>query len=163
MFVTRRNILFGGAVMSLTGAGGVAATWFNAFGDASQPGTVSAVQAYKQALEGDIYLVDIRRPDEWERTGVAKPAIPVDMRRDDFEIVLQHIIEQSGARPVALICARGVRSKRMTTRLEAAGFMNILDVPEGMLGSGAGRGYVKRELPLRPPTQAEHLGQIRIE
>ncbi len=49
--------------------------------------------------------------------------------------------------PVALICARGVRSRKMSNRLKQAGFTNIIDVPEGMLGSGAGPGWIKRGLP----------------
>lgn len=36
----------------------------------------------------------------------------------------------------------------MTERLRAAGFTQIIDVPEGMLGSGAGPGWLKRGLPV---------------
>ena len=52
------------------------------------------------------------------------------------------------SKPVALICARGVRSRKMSVRLQQAGFTNIIDVPEGMLGSGAGAGWIKRGLPV---------------
>ncbi|MEO0931960.1 MAG: rhodanese-like domain-containing protein, partial [Pseudomonadota bacterium] len=47
------------------------------------------------------------------------------------------------------ICARGVRSARMTNRLTQAGLTQIIDIPEGMLGSFAGPGWVKRDLPIR--------------
>ncbi len=160
MLLTRRNIILGGAAVCLASGGGVAATWFNVFGDASEQGALSVDQAYQRAVAGDIYLIDIRRPDEWDRTGIAQPAIALDMRRDDFETVLQYIFDQTGVRPVALICARGVRSDRMTARLQSAGFTDVLDVPEGMLGSGAGSGYLKRDLPLRVPTQVERSGRI---
>jgi hypothetical protein len=48
----------------------------------------------------------------------------------------------------------------MNKRLEAAGFDNILDVPEGMLGSGAGPGYIERGLPLRQATEQELNGDV---
>lgn len=159
---TRRKILFGGAAACVAGGGVFAATWFNIFADASAEGALTVETAYQQAMDSEIYLIDIRRPDEWDRTGIATPAIPLDMRRDDFETVLQALFDTSGARPVALICARGVRSDRMNTRLETAGFTNVLDVPEGMLGSGAGPGYIERALPLRAPTQTELDGQIAL-
>ena len=41
-----------------------------------------------------------------------------------------------------------MRSKRMADRLRAAGFSGVLDVPEGMLGSDAGIGWIELGLPL---------------
>ena len=157
--LSRRLILAGG-LATAGGSAVFATTWFNVLADASAEGALTVEDANRLATEGQIYLVDIRRPDEWARTGVAKPAIPIDMRRDDFETVLQAVFSQFGVRPVALICARGVRSDRMNTRLESAGFTNIIDVPEGMLGSGAGPGWIKRALPLRTPTNDELNGRI---
>ena len=156
---TRRLFLLGGVSVA-AGGGLFASKWFNIFADASTEGALTVENALAEAEAGNIYLIDIRRPDEWEKTGVASPAIPLDMRRDDFETVLQSIFDANGERPVALICARGVRSDRMNQRLEAAGFTNVLDVPEGMLGSGAGPGYLKRDLPTRSPTDAELAGNI---
>ena len=75
-------------------------------------------------------------------------AIPIDMRRPDFTDALRAEIVGREDVPVALICARGVRSARLSQRLAEAGFTNIIDVPEGMLGSGAGPGWLKRGLPV---------------
>ncbi|WP_415921793.1 rhodanese-like domain-containing protein [Tateyamaria sp. SN6-1] len=125
-----------------------AARWFNITADASVEGTLSTPDAHAAAVAGDIVLVDIRRPDEWQRTGVGEGAVPIDMRRDDF---IPALLEHTGGRsdvPVALICARGVRSRKMTRRLQSAGFTMIIDVPEGMLGSGAGPGWLERGLPV---------------
>jgi len=41
-----------------------------------------------------------------------------------------------------------VRSARVSNQLIAAGFTYIIDVPEGMLGSAAGPGWLERGLPL---------------
>ena len=147
--------------MVVAGGGAVfGSKWFNVFADASADGMLTVNAASEQAKAGKIYLLDIRRPGEWKKTGIAASAIPLDMRRDDFETVLQALFDTNGARPVALICARGVRSDRMNKRLEAAGFDNILDVPEGMLGSGAGPGYIERGLPLRQATEQELNGDV---
>lgn len=157
---SRRTFLLGGSAVVATGGAVFGSRWFNIFADASAEGMLTIETAYAQAEAGSIYLLDIRRPDEWTRTGIAAPAIPLDMRRKDFEVTLQAIFEASGERPVALICARGVRSDRMNERLAQAGFSDILDVPEGMLGSGAGPGYIERDLPLREPTEEELSGQV---
>ena len=100
------------------------------------------------ALRGDVVLVDIRQPGEWASTGIGEGAVPLDMRRRDFEDALLAAVNGDRARPVALICARGVRSRHMSERLVAAGFTRIIDVPEGMLGSGAGPGWLNRGLPV---------------
>ena len=37
---------------------------------------LTVAQAHEQALAGEILLVDIRRPDEWRRTGIGQGAQP---------------------------------------------------------------------------------------
>ncbi|MEM7752566.1 MAG: rhodanese-like domain-containing protein [Pseudomonadota bacterium] len=103
--------------------------------------------ALAAAATGEILIVDIRRPDEWAQTGVAEYAVPIDMRNDDFLVELA-AVRASDRQPVAVICARGVRSARLTRRLEAAGIAPIVDIPEGMLGSPFGPGWLKRGLPV---------------
>lgn len=142
----RRGFVLGGVAV-LTGGAVVAGRWFNIAAEVGKD-ALSAPQAHAQAVAGSITLIDIRRPDEWARTGVPEGGIALDMRRDDFIEAL--LAEVDGARdaPIALICARGVRSRGMSARLIEAGFRRIIDVPEGMLGSGAGPGWVKRGLPI---------------
>lgn len=108
---------------------------------------ISATDAHARAIAGDIILVDIRRPDEWRLTGLGEGAVPLDMRRRDFAEVLGNLTGPDRTRPVALICAAGVRSARTARRLEKAGFTNVLNVPEGMTGSAAGPGWLRRGLP----------------
>ena len=107
---------------------------------------MSPPEALAAAAAGDILIVDIRRPDEWSKTGIAQYAVPIDMRADDFLTQLA-AARSSDTQPVAVICARGVRSARMTRRLETAGIGPIVDIPEGMLGSRAGPGWLDRGLP----------------
>ena len=130
----------------VAGVGGVAAAqWFNVA--ATQKDGMSVQAAHAAAIDGTITLIDIRRPDEWAATGVGEGAIPLDMRDLHFSNKLIALVV-SPDKPIALICARGVRSRHLAAQLSEAGFTNIIDVPEGMLGSGAGPGWLRAGLPV---------------
>ena len=146
--LTRRGVLTGAATLALGGGAIFAANWFNITAQAGQAGALSATEAHMAANAGSITLIDIRRPDEWARTGTGVGANPINMLDRDFIEQLTALVDGDTTVPVALICARGVRSRKMGARLTQAGFTNILDVPEGMLGSGAGPGWIKRGLPV---------------
>ncbi|WP_246149759.1 rhodanese-like domain-containing protein [Tritonibacter litoralis] len=143
--LNRRGLLIGGVVVA---SALVLARWQYLTPPEHTGGRLSVSEAYDQALNGDITLVDIRTPREWRATGVPQGGHLIDMRREDFTDALQAVVGTDKNAPVALICARGVRSARMTLRLNEAGFTNIIDVPEGMLGSKAGPGWIKTELPV---------------
>jgi rhodanese-related sulfurtransferase len=55
--------------------------------------------------------------------------------------------------PVALICRTGNRSGKQQRRLTAAGFTNVINIAEGMAGSGAGAGWIRQGLPVMPCLQ----------
>lgn len=111
--------------------------------------TLDAAQAHAGALDKTLLLIDIRRPDEWALTGIGEGAQPLDMRVDDFEAALDRLTGGNRALPIALICARGVRSARLAAKLSRAGFSHVIDVPEGMLGSASGPGWLARGLAVR--------------
>ena len=141
--LTRRLVIISAAALA-AGAGMFAYTRRDRFdGTALTP-----PEAAEKAQAGEIALIDIRRPDEWAQTGIPQGGHPLDMRRDDFIAALDQLVDGDRSKPVALICAQGVRSDRMSQRLTEAGFTNIIDVPEGMLGSSAGPGWLARGLPV---------------
>lgn len=143
--LTRRRILIATGVV----AGGLwVARYFGVLRPAASGAALAVEQAYAQATQGRVLLVDIRRPDEWRRTGVAAGAVPLDMRRGDFEQALDELAQGDRNRRIALICARGVRSAHLSNRLTQAGFTQVLDVPQGMLGSSAGPGWLAQGLPV---------------
>ncbi|SHE66004.1 Rhodanese-related sulfurtransferase [Litoreibacter ascidiaceicola] len=149
--LSRRALLTGGAIVLAGGmiyAAGGRNLFYSAITEASEAVHIDPPTAHQQAVAGDILLVDIRRPDEWTRTGSGEGATRLDMRREDFVDALLTLTGGETALPVALICARGVRSARLSNQLAAAGFSNIIDVPEGMQGSRAGPGWLKRGLPV---------------
>ena len=149
--MSRRRFLFGAGALTLVGAGFAATEGRNLFYAALSENVgqqISVTQAHEMAVAGEIVLIDIRRPDEWQATGSPASGHRLDMRREDFTQALAELTGGARDARVALICARGVRSSRLTNRLTEAGFSNIIDVPEGMLGSGAGPGWIREGLPV---------------
>jgi len=146
---SRRVLLLGGGAL-LLGAGG---WWGLSRHRPTHEGRILTVaQAHVDAQTGEILLLDIRTPSEWRQTGIPAGAVPLDMRRADFQEALRALQVQDPGRPVALICAGGVRSARLTRQLLASGFEDIIDVPEGVYGSTAGPGWLSSNLPVRPWT-----------
>jgi len=119
--------------------------------EAVHTGQIDAPAAFAQASDGALILVDIRTPREWAATGVPQGAVLIDMRRADFVDALRAVAGGEDRR-IAVICARGVRSAATSNRLLEAGFTQIIDVPEGLMGSRAGPGWIARGLPLSPCT-----------
>lgn len=109
-----------------------------------------------KAQTGEITLIDIRTPPEWRQTGVAPMARRIDMRDPKGPAgfanrILQTVGGDTSA-PIALICRTGNRSRHMQHTLQALGFTNLYNVPEGMAGSRAGPGWVRRGLPVQSCT-----------
>lgn len=142
---SRRAVLFGTAGVAAATVG--VAVW-RRIPPTYEGGSLSVSQAHDAAISGDVILIDIRTPREWMQTGIGAGALPLDMRRGDFISALGRIAGNDQARPIALICARGVRSARMSLQLANAGFTRVIDVPEGMLGSRAGPGWLAAGLPV---------------
>ncbi len=141
--VSRRGLL---ALM----AGGSLAAGLYLFGDPARSDPIAPEVALARMQDRSLILVDIRRPDEWALTGVARGAALIDMRDEDFVKTLDRLTGGNRAAPIALICAKGVRSRRTAAKLTKAGFASVLDVSEGMLGSAAGPGWIARGLPVIP-------------
>ena len=147
----RRTLFLGGVLAIGVGvfyAAGGQNLFYDVITEASAAEALDPMLAHKLAGEGKIILVDIRRPDEWAKTGSGEHAVRLDLRREDFIAELDKLVSGNRAAPLALICARGVRSARENNKLIAAGFTNVIDVPEGMLGNSKGPGWIKRGLPL---------------
>jgi rhodanese-related sulfurtransferase len=112
---------------------------------------IDAPTALALAKEGEILLVDIRRPSEWAETGVATVARPITMHEEGFVQKLEAVIKANPGKKVALICAGGVRSHRMQGILSRMGVTEAIDVTEGMMGNGTDPGWIARGLPVRKP------------
>lgn len=114
---------------------------------------IDADAAFRRAAAGELILVDVRTPREWRRTGLPQGSARATLRAPDGDDgFLARIAEITGGRhdrPVALICASGVRSAHAARLLRAHGYTAVLDVAEGMLGHGGGTGWLARSLPVQ--------------
>lgn len=129
-------------VVALLAAAGFA----HATPDLAAPDAAAAVAA------GKITLIDIRTPPEWKETGVAKGASLINMLHPQgapgFTNALLEKVKGDRNAPIALICRTGNRTTQVQRYLQSQGFTQVYNVKEGMAGSGAGPGWLKRGLPV---------------
>ena len=122
-----------------------------ALGMLSPAGAVDRIgvnEARQQALAGAITLIDIRRPEEWQASGIADVAIEIDMRAPDFLDRVRQLQLAHKDRPLAFICATGGRSDRLARWFEHQGVKPVIDVSAGMHGRN---GWLAGKLPTRAP------------
>lgn len=101
-------------------------------------------------------IFDVRSFRECCKTGIAKGLATVTIDdTDGIKAFICDMVKIAGgnkSRPVALICAAGVRSARALKILAANGFTNIQNTPEGMLcRTDAGPGWLKPGLHVSSP------------
>jgi len=120
---------------------------------------ITAPEAYDQASKNKRLLIDVRSPGEWRQTGVPKNAHAITIHRqgglDAFLTDVERLTGCDKSKPIALICASGVRSARAMAYLRSRGYTNVRNVTEGMIGHGPfgdaeKRGWLKRGLPTQP-------------
>ena len=114
--------------------------------DLTAPEAAAAVSA------GKITLIDIRTPPEWKETGVARGAMLINMLHPQgapgFASALLEKVNGDRNAPIALICRTGNRTTQVQRYLQSVGFTQVYNVKEGMAGSSAGPGWLKRRLPV---------------
>ncbi|GAB4136599.1 MAG: hypothetical protein Tsb0016_01010 [Sphingomonadales bacterium] len=117
-------------------------------------GYLTPQQALAVSQQDARLLIDIRTPAEWRETGIAPNAALADYnglgRGGGFIARVNALVDGDKASPIALICARGGRSSRAARLLRAAGFEDVRDVHEGMIGNMDGPGWLARGLPTVP-------------
>jgi len=98
-------------------------------------------QALSEMITDDVIIIDVRRDDEWKRTGVLAGSYPItffDARgRYDVADWLSQVDAISEAdergQKVVLICAAGVRSAKIAGLLDKRlGFTEIYNVTHGI-------------------------------
>jgi rhodanese-related sulfurtransferase len=113
--------------------------------------TLSAPDAYARAQAGTLTLIDVRHADEWRKTGVAPGALRIDMTtaRGKAGFVGQVTTRIGGSkdRPIAILSQAGNRGANAQQALREAGFSQVYNIREGMLGNSAGPGWIARGLP----------------
>ena len=115
---------------------------------------IDARTAYALAQAGQLLIIDIRRPSEWEKTGLPAPGVGISLQnslrkiRRGFPDDVLDAVDGNKDRPIALICASGGRSARAVELLQEIGFSRIHDISEGMFGNGKEPGWLAQNLPV---------------
>jgi rhodanese-related sulfurtransferase len=116
--------------------------------------TLTPPEAFKKIQAGELTLVDIRTPEEWRDSGVAPDAKRIDLQDPDgmagFAVKVLAAVNGDKTAPVAVLCRTGSRSSYAQRYLQKKGFTNVINIPEGMIGSMAGPGWIERKLPINP-------------
>ena len=84
------------------------------------------------AAAGDVLLVDIRRPEEWQATGVLPEAVLLTYEDPDAFLAALAPHLQDG-RPLALICRSGNRTSHAAADLAPRLDVPVIDIAGGML------------------------------
>jgi rhodanese-related sulfurtransferase len=109
---------------------------------------LSCEQAFEKSSNESLILIDIRRIDEWQKTGVPKGAVALTMDNPEFMTILQDITGNDKNKPIGIICAAGGRSARMCQLLNNQGYNFVFDIAEGVNGGQYGIGWLAKQLPL---------------
>ncbi|MDA1325262.1 MAG: rhodanese-like domain-containing protein [Proteobacteria bacterium] len=114
---------------------------------------IDSTKALAGVKAGEMTLIDVRSPEEWRETGVPEGAKAVTIHGPKgmagFVADATRAVGGKKDQPIALICARGWRSWRAGNALRDAGFTNVINVREGMLGNPLdGPGWLDRKLPV---------------
>ena len=117
----------------------------------AEPANISVAEAHSRALKGELVLVDIRAPKEWQASGLPASSKAITMYQGGSQFVnaLKRAAGGDANKPIALICATGVRSLRLQAMLKRAGFKNTINVLGGMFGTPKDTGWLKAGLPVK--------------
>ncbi|MDP7151285.1 MAG: rhodanese-like domain-containing protein [Paracoccaceae bacterium] len=109
---------------------------------------LTATDAYAAMEQGNLILIDVRRPDEWMATGVADGAWLLNMQDERFGGYLMAVLDRNPDKDIAIICRTGSRTAQLMKVLAENGITRVQDVAEGMLGGPRGTGWIKTGLPV---------------
>ena len=110
---------------------------------------ISAQDAYERSRADTLILIDIRSRQEWKDTGIAETAIPLSMHERGFLEGYNKIRSENPDKAIALICATGGRTHFIQSELQKRNLGAVIDVSEGMMGNGRGKGWIALGLPIK--------------
>ena len=119
----------------------------------AEPLLLPADKAFKLAKSGEILLLDIRSPQEWQQTGVPRGAVALTMHtsKDVFYRRVLAAVGRDKTKPIAVTCAAGTRSRWASYFLTQRGFSLVANVGKGLFGNHKLPGWLARGLPVQKP------------
>ena len=93
----------------------------------------------EKLLEDDVVLIDIRRKDEWKRTGIIRGSNAITFFDSRGNINPNFVPELSALantdKPIILICQTGGRTKAASAALvQQLGYKHVMNVTHGISG-----------------------------
>lgn len=113
---------------------------------------IAAAEARHKMSTGDLILVDVREPAEWQQTGIAEGATTLSMNDPQFLLKIMQIETENPGKQIGFICASSRRSGLVQAELARRGFTNTVSVFGGMTGNGQVPGWIAEGLPTVPYT-----------
>ena len=107
-------------------------------------------EAWSAMQAGEMVLVDVRQPSEWQSTGLAPGAIPLTLGSAGFYEKLEQLVADNPGKTLGLICAAGGRSTMAAREMEQRGLKAVVDVKAGMRGGMMSSGWIGDGLPVVP-------------
>lgn len=93
---------------------------------------IGPTEAHQGQCQGDLILIDVRDPDEWNQTGTPQGAHRISMSDDGFLEAVDGLLKSTGTSTIALSCRSGVRSGTAGKMLHKAGITNLRIVDGGV-------------------------------
>ena len=125
----QRRVFLAAGVAAAAGAFGIAR-----FAIPAPPENLSLQSLSGSELASDpgTLLVDIRRPDEWKKTGVVEGALLVTYTSPE-NFLKAVALKIADGQQLALICRSGNRTSRASRKIAGLVDFNVVDVQGGML------------------------------
>lgn len=90
----------------------------------------SSLQAWFDQHHGEPLIVDVREPHEVASMPVSMPG--VECRHIPMGTIPERLTELDPQRPIALLCAAGMRSQRVAMFMQAQGYATLANVAGGV-------------------------------
>jgi rhodanese-related sulfurtransferase len=110
--------------------------------------TVSVFEAHAEQKAGKAILIDVRRPDEWESTGVPAGAELLTMQDPAFLSRIEALSGGDKTRRILFTCRTGARSGNVQQALHDIGYTDVVNVRGGFVGNGIDLGWSQADLPV---------------
>ncbi|TXE81596.1 rhodanese-like domain-containing protein [Campylobacter peloridis] len=79
-------------------------------------------------------VIDVRKPSEWEQTGMIKEAIGISLYNENGSLnenFVEEVKKISSEKPIAIVCRSGARSSQAATLLDQNG-IDVTNLSGGM-------------------------------
>ena len=107
---------------------------------AAQQGTITHISnaELQDLLDKGVTLVDIRRAEEWQETGVVAGSQRLTLFQGNGAVAANFLSDLKkivpADKPVVLICLTGNRTRAGSEMLVQAGYMQVYNVTQGITG-----------------------------